>query len=181
MANLLQYMLPFKPHQFVNNTFNEKFEEWEKPTRQIQISAVALLTALLYIFFSLLSKPWASEYIQTLMLKVHLLIVAPMLLTISFLAYKKRFYHLVMHVLAISPLVSIICHVFIASKLPHYEPFQMEGYMIIFWIFVVSGLTFWHALVSAICCAAILLISVFFFIEQTDYYTMHVFWVFCSF
>ena len=181
MPRFLQFFLPFRTSQFVPNAFNEKYEEWDKPSRQIQISAIAFLTALLYLFFSLLDKSWASEALQNLMFKVHLLIIVPMLLVISFLAYKRRYYKTVMNVLAVSPILSIICHAYIINKIPDQTPYQMEGYMIIFWTFVISGLSFKHALISAGCSALILLISAFFFIDKTDYYTMHVFWVFCSF
>lgn len=181
MPNLLQYILPFKPTQFENNAFNETFEDWDMPSRQIQISAITFLTALLYLFFSFLDKSWASEELQALMLEVHLFVIVPMLLAISFLAYKAKYYKVIMNVLAISPIISILCHAYIISKLPIHAPYQMEGYMIIFWTFVISGLPFKHALISAACSSFILLISTLFFKNQTDYYTMHVFWVFCSF
>ncbi|WP_154223501.1 GGDEF domain-containing protein [Marinicella rhabdoformis] len=181
MYNFLQLLFPFKTTQLVSHAFDEKFEEWDKPSRQIQISAIAFLTAILYMLFSMLNKSWATENLQNLMLKVHLFVVVPMLLVISFLAFRRKYYNTVMNILAVSPIISIICHAYIISKLPYQAPYQMEGYMIIFWTFVISGLTFKHALISASCSAIILLTTAYFYINQPDYYTMHVFWVFCSF
>ncbi|MGJ8662379.1 MAG: GGDEF domain-containing protein, partial [Marinicella sp.] len=161
--------------------FKAKYKEWDRPSRQVQIAASAFLTALLYVVFSLLNKSWASDQIQSLMLKAHLLVVAPMLLIISVLAYKRQFYQFVMVALGLAPVIAIVCHTYIADKLPIYAPFQMEGYLVIFWTFVISGLTFRLALVSAACSSTILLISAYGFMDQSDFYTMHVFWVVCCF
>ena len=182
MKNILQYILPVKSlHNFTDTTFRDRYEEWNKPSQQVQISAATLLTALLYIIFALLDKSWASEQVQALMMQAHLFIIVPMLLTISYLAYKKRFYNVVMLALAISPVIAMSCHVYIASKLSNYAPYLMEGYLSILWTFIVSGMTFRYALVSAIFSSIILLVASFYFMSQTDIYVMHVFWIGCSF
>lgn len=182
MQKILQYILPFESLQSLpNNTFCDLYEEWDKPARQIQISAITCLTALLYVIFTFLDKSWASEHVQDLMLKIHLLIIVPMLLTISFLAYKKRFYNFVMFALAVYPIISMSCHAYIASQLTNYLPFLIEGYMGVFWIFIISGMTFGYALVSAIVSSIILLVSAFYFMNQADTYNMYVFWILCSF
>ncbi len=92
MQNLLQYILPFElPHRFPDVSTYHLYKKWDKPARQIQIAAITFLTALLYIVFSLLDKSWASESVRTVMIQIHLFIVVPLLFTISFLAFKKRF------------------------------------------------------------------------------------------
>lgn len=182
MQKILQYILPFElPQSFPDDSSSHRYEEWDKPARLIQISAITFLTAMLYIIFTFLDKSWASEQVQLLMLKIHLFAVVPILLTISFLAYKKRFYNLVMTALAIFPIFSISCHVYIVSELTNYAPFLTEGYLGVFWIFIVSGMTFRYALVSAVISSIILLVSGFYLMSEPDIYTMHVFWVFCSF
>lgn len=92
MQKILQYILPFKlPLKFPNNELNALYHEWDKPSRQLQISAISFLTALLYVIFTFIDKSsWAPEQVQTLMQRVHLLIIVPMMLTISFLAYNKE-------------------------------------------------------------------------------------------
>lgn len=183
MQKILQYILPFKlPLKFSNNTLSELYEQWDKPSRQIQISAISCLTALLYIAFTFIDKSsWASEQVQTLMMKLHLLIIVPMMLTISFLAYKKKFYKFVMLALATSPIVAMLCHAYIANKLTNYLPFLAEGYLCVFWIFIVSGMTIRYALISAILSSIVLLVSAFYFMNLAGTYTMHAFWIFCSF
>ena len=182
MQKILQYILPFElPRSFPDESTYHLYKKWDEPARQIQISAISFLTAALYITFGLLNKSWAPEPVQALMLKMHALAVAPFLLMISFLAYKKRFYNVVMPLLALSPIFAGLCHVYIANKLPNYAPFIAEGYLSVLWIFVVSGMSFKYALASASVVSSILLVSGFFIISNTDIYITHVFWVFCSF
>lgn len=182
MQKILQYILPFElPQSFQDKQTYHLYKMWDEPTRLIQISAITFLTALLYIVFTFLDKPWASEQVQALMLKLHLFAIVPILLTISFLAYKKRFYRLVMPALALFPVFSIACHIYIVSKLSNYAPFLTEGYLGVFWIFVVSGMTFRYALASASASSIILLVAGFYIMRDPGIYTMHVFWIFCSF
>ena len=166
MQKLLQSILPFEsPRHFDDDNARERYIEWDKPSRQIQISAITALTALLYIVFTFLDKSWASESVQLLMMKLHFFVIVPMLLTISFLAYKKRFYGFVMPLLAIYPIISISCHAYITTKLTNFGPFLTEGYLGVFWMFVISGLTFRYALISATISSTILLVSSYFYMK----------------
>ena len=182
MQKLLQYILPFEmPHRFPDVSTYHLYKKWDKPARQVQIAAITFLTALLYIVFSLLDKSWASESVQTVMVQIHLFLVVPLLFTISFLAYKKRFYGVVIKLLMFFPVASIIGHVYILSRLENYSPFITEGYLAVFWIFIVSGLSFRNALVCALLTSLILIGSGFFILNDKDIYVMHVFWILCSF
>lgn len=182
MQKILQYILPFDlPQRFQDDQTYQLYKRWDMPARQVQISAITVLTAILYIVFNFLDKSWASEEVQSLMLKIHLFGVVPSLLSIGFLAYKKRFYDIVMPALALFPVFSIACHIYILSQLENYAPFLMEGYLGVFWVFVVSGMTFRYALASATVSSVILIVSGLFILKDPDIYTMHVFWIFCSF
>jgi len=182
MQSLLQNILPFElPKNLPDASSRKLYNQWDIPARQIQISAITFLTALLYIIFGIVEKPWAPEQAQVLMLKLHLFVVAPMLLIISFLAYKKRFYNFVLPTLAITPVIAMSCHAYILTKLGDYTPFLSEGYLSVLWTFVVSGITFRYAIVSASMSLVILITSGFFIINDPGVYTMHVFWVLCSF
>lgn len=182
MQKLLQYILPFElPHRFPDESTYRLYLKWDQPARQVQIAAITFLTALLYIVFSFMDKSWASEQVRSIMFQIHVFLVAPLLFTISFLAYKKRYYLLVTRLLIFFPVASIIGHVYILSLLKNYTPFITEGYLAVFWIFVVSGLKFKDALVCALLTALILIGSGLFIIKDIDIYAMHVFWIFCSF
>jgi len=177
-----EHRFPFElPSNSLSGFSLDLYEQWDRPTRQAQISAMSFLTALLYIIVGFIDKPWASEQAQALMLTVHWFVIAPTLLTISFLAYKKWFYNFVMPVLALAPVLAMLCHAYILSKLGHYAPFLAEGYLCVFWTFIVSGATFRWAIGSASISSIILLAAGFYVISDPDIYVMHAFWIFCSF
>ena len=183
LQKILQYIFPFKLlRKFSDKNLKTLYEEWDKPSRQIQISAISCLTALLYIAFVFIDKSsWVSEQVDMLMVKLYLLLIVPMMLTISFLAYKRKFYKFVMFALAVSPMIAMGCHAYIASRLSNYSPLLAEGYLCVLWIFIVSGMTFGYALVSAFFTSLILLFSAFYLMNHTGTYSMHVFWILCSF
>lgn len=182
MQKLLQYTLPFKlPQNFQDEATRCLYKKWDEPARQIQIFAITLLTALLYIILNFFDKSWASEQVQLVMLKRHVFVVVPMLLTISLLAYKKRFYNIVMPVLALFPVIGSSSLMYIASQLHNPALFFPEGYLGVFWIFIVSGMTFRYALISASLSSLILLIPGLYIINDPDIYAIHAFWIFCSF
>jgi len=182
MSKLLQYILPFKlPQDFLDKVTHQQYSEWDIPARQLQISAMTLITALFYISLNLFDKSWASESTELLLLKRNVFIIVPMLLIISFLAYKKRFYNIVMPTLALFPIIGSSSLIFIVSQLNNPALLLTEGYLGVFWIFIVSGMTFNYALASASASSLILLISGLYIINDPDIYAIHVFWVLCSF
>lgn len=182
MYKLLQYILPFKlTKRFSDEQVYHLYKKWDEPARQVQIFALTFLTACLYIIFVFIDKSWASEQVQVLMMKIYLIAIVPILLSISFLAYKKRYYKLVMPLLAFHAVFSTSCHVYITSELSNYTHFLTEGYLVVFWIFAVSGMTFRYALVSASLSSMILIVSGFYIMNEPDVYALHVFWIFCSF
>ncbi len=182
LERVLQYIFPFKlPPGLSDPVVKKSFAEWDQPSRQIQISAMLFLTAWLYAIFSVIDKSWVPDDIESLMRKLHLWVVIPLLLAISYLAYKKSFYSLTMRCLAVYPLISMSCHAYIASQFEGSTPLLTEGYLGVLWIFIVSGMTFGYAIVSASVVSAILLVSGFYFIGERDAYLLHVFWIFCSF
>ncbi len=182
MRKVLQYIFPFElPQGFQSDELGRRYEEWDRPARQTQIAAISALTALLYIIFTLLDKSWVSEPVQALMERLYLFINVPMLLTISWLAYKKRYYRIVMPALAVSPLIAVACHVYVTRELAGYTPLLVEGYLVVLWIFVVSGMTFSYALASAIVTSAMLLVAGNHNISDPSMYATHAFWIFCSF
>lgn len=182
MRKLLQYTLPFQlPQKFQDEATYRLYKKWEKPARQVQIFAITLLTALLYIILNFFDKSWASEQTQLVMLKRNVFLLVPILLTISFLAYKKRFYQIVMPALAFFPVIGSSSLMYIASQLQNPALFLPEGYLGVFWIFIVSGMTFRYALISASISSLILLVAGLYIINDPDIYAIHAFWIFCSF
>lgn len=182
MRKLLQYILPFElPQKFQDEVTYHQYKKWDTPARQLQISSITLITAFYYLVLILFDKSWASETTQLLLLKRHVFVIVPILLVISYLAYKKRFYHIVMPALALFPIIGASSLVFIVNQLNNPVLLLIEGYLGVFWIFIVSGMTFKYALVSASASSIILLISGLYIMTDADLYAIHVFWVVCSF
>lgn len=182
MQQIFKCNPPIEPVRGIpQHDFNRRYADWDISSRQVQISAIAFLTAVLYVAFAFLEKPWATEQVEVLMFKLHIFVNVPLLFALSFLAYKQRFYRYVMPIFAALPIISMSCHAVIAGKLVDYTPFAPEAYLGVVWIFVVSGMTFRYALVSALATMCILLASAFYFIELWSAYVLHVFWLVCSF
>lgn len=179
------FLKPLSFFGFSKNSNNkatfQEFYDWDKPTRQIQICIIMLITASLYFGFIFLEKAWVSPEVQTLMIKLHMGIVVPYLLFLSFLAYLKRYYKWLMFALTIYPIVSLSIHLYIANQLENNTIFLTEGYLGVFWIFIVSGLTFKLAMISASICSAMIIIAGSSILTQQNAYPMHIYWVFCCF
>ena len=59
MQTVPEHSFPFGlPSNFSSGFSAELYEQWGKPTRQAQVSALTFLTALLYIIFGFVDKPW---------------------------------------------------------------------------------------------------------------------------
>lgn len=89
MQQLFRYISLLEPTRGISkHDFNRRYAHWDMSSRQIQISAISFLTAVLYVAFAFLEKPWASEQVEVLMFKLHIFVNVPLLLGLSFLAYK---------------------------------------------------------------------------------------------
>jgi len=164
---------------FLDLNQQQLFQHWDQPDRQTHIRAITFLTAFLYALFAFVPKPWLSESTEVLMVTFHIFVIVPFLLLISFLAHLQKFYKLVMLLLGFSPVLAVACHAYVASQMKDYMPYLPEGYLCIFWTFIVSGMTLRVATLSAFVSSIILLVSGFYFIA--DSYVMHVFWIVSSF
>lgn len=182
MKNALKQIIPFELSKYSSNKkYRQLYVEWDKPSRQVQISVITFLTAFLYIGFIFINKPWMPEEVKPLVIKLHLLIIVPMLLSLSFLAYKKRFYQVLMPCLALFPVISLSVHVYICTLLDDNTIFLTEGYLGIVWIFIISGMTLRYALVSATITSTILITAGYYILTKPGDYAMHVYWIFCSY
>ena len=164
---------------FLDRNQHQLFQQWDQPDRLVHIRAITFLTAFLYALFAFVPKPWVSDSTEVLMVTFHIFVIAPFLLLVSFLAHLQKFYQVVMFLLGSSPVLAMACHAYVASQMEDYIPYLPEGYLCIIWTFIVSGMTFRVAIISALASSMILLVSGFYFIK--DAYVMHVFWIVSSF
>ncbi len=180
--NWLRHLLPIAASpDFSDPSLKARFEEWDRPARSTQISAITFLTAALYVVFALLDKSWAPVEAQKLMWNLQLFILVPLLLSFSVLAYSGKFYSFLLKALTAFPLISMPAHAYIASLIPDEGRYLTEGYLGVVWTFVVCGLPFKFAFLSATLFSVILVVSGYFFIDEASAFVLHLFWLFCSY
>lgn len=179
---LLQYILPFQSQ--VDAAFEQnrqQYQDWDKHPRLVQVRTICFITVALYIAFTFIDKSaWANE-MEALMLRLHLFINVPILLTIGVLAFYDRLYKVVMVAMALAPLVGVLCHINIASQMPDPSYYLAEAYILVSWIFVVSGMPFRYALISATVSSVLFIVSAYFYMSDRSLYVIYVFWICCSY
>ncbi|MFZ5374669.1 MAG: hypothetical protein ACOZBX_03915 [Campylobacterota bacterium] len=130
------------------------FEEWDRPSRTLQIRSVTLLTGLLYIVFSFIDALLLPQDILPFATLMHLYILPPLLFMISAMTYIGRLYRVTVAVLAVSPVVANLGNLYLYGLLYPLSPYLAEIYtpevsLSIIWMFAISGLRLPQALLSA--------------------------------
>lgn len=179
----------WQKYQFCNYNlfgFKEKahqiaFNEWRAVAQLKQVVFITVLTAFLYLLFSSLHQFIVPHKFIQLMTLWHMLIIPLMLLFVAILAYMKKFCFLMTSFLIIAPIVAAIANIYIVSKFEGYTTYQTELYLIIFWVFMVSGLRLVHALNTALFIFIIAVISsIAIYPKSLDELIMHIFWMLAS-
>lgn len=163
---------------FNDKETNKKFYDWRQEYSYKQITYIAAVTGMMYILLSFINRFTAPESISYLSSNLQLFLVAPFIFLVSYLAYKKKSFILVETLLFIAPLYAANIHVYIISKLDYYNSFQTELYLMIFWIYTISGLRFIDSIITS---------SIVFFIgtigayllypNQQDQFILHTAWM----
>lgn len=167
---------------FQDKATKEKFDQWMIKSNLLQIRLVSALTGLLYMIAALINSLIVTSDILPLMITIHLYIMPPFLFLISLMTFKKDFYRLFIFLLIIAPVVATIGNLFITSKLEDPALYMTELYLIIFWIFTVSGLHLWKATISAMTTVIVIFtVTYFFFSLSLESFVMHCFWMLASF
>lgn len=182
MSAFLKQIFPFDVvHRLNDDETVREFEKWDQPARYTHIKITAFLTAILYLIFNVLEKPWISDDLASVILKLHVFINVPIILLMSYMAFKKVKLSILMPSLAATPVITSLVHVYISSQLEDNTLFMAEGYFVIFWIFVVSGMTLKYALISSSIISLVLITAGAYILTDPDVYLMYLFWILCSF
>jgi diguanylate cyclase (GGDEF)-like protein len=82
----------------------------------------------------------------------------------------------------LAPIIATAGNIIITSQMQMPQAYFTEIYLIIFWIFAVSGLRFLHATLSAIGIIIVSFMGIYFFFPSSkELYFLHFFWIFVSF
>lgn len=160
---------------------NQGYIEYFKPSRIIQTRLVTFMTAFFYVLYSFIDKEVLPAFIANEASFLHLYIITPILISISLLTFSKNFYSFGVYLLMLSPIIAGIGNFYIVTNVPTITGYLVETYLIIFWLFTLSGLNFKQALFSLL---IILLVttasSIFMSTLDSNILIVHSFWIICS-
>ncbi len=166
-----------------NDTQTQKsYERWMRKSKLLQVRSISALTAVLYIVAATTDHLIAPPEILSQLTLFHLYILPPFLLLIFLLSFKKQFTFLTQLLLMTAPVVATVGNLLVTTHLEHPAMRLTEIYLIIFWVFTVSGLRLWPATISA---SLIVITTCSIFISYFDLpledFVMHCFWLLSSF
>jgi diguanylate cyclase (GGDEF)-like protein len=167
-------------------SLKKEFEAWDQPARMVQIRIISLLTGLLYIIASYIERDILSLNTLSFATSLHLYFLPPLLFFISAMTFFKRLYKPMILILAISPVLANMGNLYLTELLrtsPIYlsELYSTEVYLIVIWIFAISGLRFSYALVSASMCFAMTLGYQVYSLMPKEIFYLHQLWMFSAF
>ena len=170
------------PVDFDDKDTQQKFDRWMANSKQTQIRAVSAFTGLLYIVAFIADNLVAPKELIPLMTIVHFYVMPPYLFLISLFTFQKELSKLTVGLLFFSPIVAAIGNLVIVSQIADPSMRLTEIYLILFWIFTVSGLRLKHATLSAlIIFVMVFSMSYFYFPLSLEYFVMHCFWMTAAF
>lgn len=160
---------------------NKNYVEFFKVSMIIQTRLVTLLTSCMYIVYSIIDLKVLPQSISSEASFFHLFVIAPILAFISILTFRKDFYSWGVYFLMLSPILAGIGNFIIVINAPNNIGYLVETYLIIFWLFTLSGLSFNKSVVSVfIILIATYLSTVLFNPLSPNTLIVHIFWIFCS-
>lgn len=166
---------------FKDKELQLEFNEWRSVSQLKQITFITTLTAFLYYLFTFIHQYLVLPEIVPIMTFWHLYIIPTMLLFVALLAHLKKFCFLMTGSLILATIVAAVANIHIVSMFNGFTTYQTELYLIIFWVFTVSGLRLIHALNTALIIFIIAVISsVEIFPMQMNELIMHIFWMLAS-
>ncbi len=170
------------PLDFTDKATQQKFDLWMAKSKLTQIRAVSAFTGLLYIVAFVADNLVAPKELIPLMTIVHFYIMPPYLFIISLLTFKKELSKLTIGLLFFSPIVAAVGNLVIIADLKDPSMRLTEIYLILFWIFTVSGMRLRHATLSATIIFIMVFTMTYFYLPLTlEYFVMHCFWMSAAF
>jgi hypothetical protein len=135
---------------FNNKDIDKKFNDYKKEHSYKQITYISAVTGILYILLSVVNRYTSPEEISSIISNLQLFIIAPFIFFVSYLGYtKQKFLYLELS-LFLAPIFAASFHMYIISHLNSYNTYQTELYLMIFWIYTISGLRFIHSIIISL-------------------------------
>jgi diguanylate cyclase (GGDEF)-like protein len=167
---------------FEDQEISKNYHDWYKHAKQKQVTVVAIFTAVLYLLYYQINKLVMPHEFISYTVIFQLCLLPLTLLIIAYLSAKKSNYNFTTALLMLVPIGAAFGNTLIISKLEVPQIYLSEIYIMIIWIFIVSGLRFLHATLSALGVVILsLTMSYFIYPLAQDVFIMHIFWIYLSF
>jgi len=167
---------------YKDKELEKKYQTWKHDATLMHITVISAITGILYIFYTIVSIYAVPSSAINLMITLHILGVALPLFLISFFAYHKKHYKLILLVMMIAPIIATILHNILLTYLDWESIYFPEVYLILIWTFAISGLPFLQASISAFIILIITTVNMVFMSHLShEILIMHLFWLLISF
>ena len=128
------------PLHGLSDATRQEFATWYRQAKVPQIRYVAFLTALLYLVYAVVEQQVARDQL-TLRLLIHGVVVPATLLAVGIMSFYPQLYRPMLALLIASPVNATINHLYLNSHHHDFAYFSPELYLILIWIFAISGMT----------------------------------------
>lgn len=135
---------------------------YKKETQSIQIMIISFFTGCLYLVLAAINHFHAPAHLVDMLQLPHLYLHPGLMFLVTFLAYFKKLYNITIFIYMLLPSVGASFNMYFISIFPELNNYTGESYMIIFWIFLISGMNFRQSLISAIITWSIIFFSSYF-------------------
>ena len=183
MSSMRDRFLAYMPPLYnEDKELKRNFYEWYESSKLIQIRAVTILTAILYIFYALIDYAIAPGCVLSITIPLHLYIMPIFLFIIAALTFSKKYHKIMIFLLIVAPISAAMINQFIALNIKDVAIYLPEIYLIIIWTFAISGLRLTHAAISAsIIFILVIAINYYLFPMRKELFLMHFLWMISSF
>ena len=167
---------------FEDQEISKNYHNWHLHVKQKQVTVVTAISAVLYLFYYQINKNIIPPELMSYTIIIQLCLLPLALFAISYLSAKKIYHNFTTALLMLTPMGATLGNMFIVSKLEISHTYLTEIYLMIIWIFIVSGLRFLHATLSALG-VFVLSLSMTYFVYplEQDIFIMHLFWTYLFF
>ena len=151
MLKKIKYLFSYYSfYKLENKALDEDFYIYRQQLAYKQITYISLVTAFIYVLMSIVNRFVAPHELLPSISNMQLYIIVPYILTVSYLGYKKKPFEYLEVMLFTAPIFAASIHIFLMSKLDSYNTHQTELYLMIFWIYTLSGMSFTHSIMTSL-------------------------------
>ena len=175
---VLHYLDPLYGHPA---RLRSEFRQWNQRSRIPLVRPIAFLTALLYLIYAYIEYRVGPGEVHTQALLVRGLVLPLALVTIGLMTYRERLHRYMWCLLMVAPVGATAGNLYLSTQHGHFALYAPELYLILVWVFTVSGLMLRHATMTAMASAALILTHTGVVLLEPRVVSLHLFWMLSAF